>query len=214
MTTTDCEIALKNVSVSYGRNHVLRNVSLVFNTQESVAFMGPSGSGKTTLLAVMGGIQKPTSGTVEYRCGGVPVESLHIAWITQTTNALARRTALENVAVGALSTGRKWSEAVAMADVHLEQVGLASVSASQARYLSGGELQRLVIARALIAGAQFIIADEPTGQLDQGTSIEILAVLHASSHGRGLLIATHDPLAADICSRQYTIIDGRVTALD
>lgn len=205
-----CEIALRNVSVSYGDNHVLRDVSMVVDTHDSVAVTGPSGSGKTTLLSVLGGIQRATTGSVDYRCDGAAVPTLRTAWITQTTNVLPRRSALENVAVGALSTGRSWSEAVAMAAVHLEEVGLSSVSASQARYLSGGEIQRMVIARALIAGAEFIIADEPTGQLDHGTTLEVLALLRESSMGRGLIVATHDPLAANICSVLYTMIDGRL----
>lgn len=205
-------LILDQVGVSYGTHQVLRDVSLDVAEGDTVTILGPSGSGKSTLLAVLGGIQRPNQGNIAYRLDGQPVLPVRTAWISQTTNVLPRRTAIDNIALGGLSRGLPWLQALAEAHQHLENVGLSSAAERQARYLSGGEVQRLVIARALFAEAELLLADEPTGQLDLETTTEIVALLKTAATGRTLVVATHDPLAAEIGSRRYSIVNGGLVA--
>jgi ABC-type lipoprotein export system ATPase subunit len=128
--------------------------------------------------------------------------------VFQTTNALPRRTALDNAALGAHSRLRR-PDAVALAAECLEKVGLAARAASAARNLSGGELQRLGVARALASNRPFMILDEPTGQLDNATSTIVLDAIFAQTDVT-MVIASHDPAIMERCDTVYTVIDGQV----
>jgi putative ABC transport system ATP-binding protein/lipoprotein-releasing system ATP-binding protein len=201
---------------------VLDGADLETRTGETVAILGPSGSGKSTLLSVLGGLLRPDAGTVQVLPDGdgEPVPPAEASsWILQTTNVLPERTAVENVAVAASLAGCTWAEALDRAHHALTLVGLADRAGSRARVLSGGEVQRVVTARALIAGRPFVLADEPTGQLDRATTDVVLDALFASVRAHlstgeqtGLVVVTHDPQVARRCDRSVSIDGGRVVA--
>ncbi len=193
---------------------VLRGANFVVSTGESVAILGPSGSGKSTLLSVLGGLVRPSRGTAQVRANSTPPPRLAdvTTWILQTTNVFPERSALDNVAVAALTRGISRAEARADATEHLALVGLSTRRHDAVRNLSGGEVQRVVIARAMVSRRPFILADEPTGQLDQSTSQVVLDALFASVHEPGLVVVTHDPAVASRCARITRIVDGEVVA--
>ncbi|GHS85768.1 ABC transporter ATP-binding protein [Actinomycetota bacterium] len=220
------------VSVRFpGRDDpVLDRADLEVRTGETVAILGPSGSGKSTLLSVLGGLLRPETGTVELAPDGGAVaapggsgEEVSVSsassWILQTTNVLPERTAVENVAVAASLAGSTWNEALGRAREALALVGLGDHAGDQVRVLSGGEVQRVVTARALVAGRPFVLADEPTGQLDRATTEVVLDALFASVRAHlttgaetGLVVVTHDPAVAARCDRSVRIDNGRVVA--
>ncbi len=191
---------------------VLDGLDLSINSGESVALMGPSGSGKSTLLAILGGLTNPTDGSVEID-GSDPVAATRegwISWVFQANNALGRRTALDNVTLPLLVLGEERTHAETKATRTLEAVGLASKTSSIARSLSGGELQRVCIARALVTEPRFVLADEPTGQLDAATSQQVLdALWKARADATALVIATHDSIVAARCERVLSLREGR-----
>jgi lipoprotein-releasing system ATP-binding protein len=206
---------LKGVSHRYGNGPaVLRDIDLEVGPDETVAIVGPSGSGKTTLLSILGGLLRPTEGEVTLDGllvgrQGLPPGSL--SWVFQTINLLGRRTALENVAIGLYAVGYGRAEAGGAATAMLGVVGLAELAQQPAMRLSGGEAQRAGIARALVGGPRFVLADEPTGQLDRSNSELVAGVLFsARPAGTSVVAATHDPLIAGKCGRRYTIVDGRL----
>lgn len=183
---------------------VVNDVSFRVASGESAAIVGPSGSGKTTLLSIVGGLVAPTAGSVR-RDGPA------VAWVTQTTNVLGRRTVRDNAALGAFLGDVGWAQSCARADDALASVGLAPHAHQQARQLSGGELQRLCIARSIAMRARLVLADEPTGQLDGATSRAVTDVLLAiRDRGAGLLVATHDLTLAHRCDHVLVLADGRL----
>lgn len=197
---------------------VLDGASFVIERGRSAAILGPSGSGKSTLLSVLGGLVRPDAGTVRVDLGSQDLDGAAVplrdvtAWVLQTTNVLPERSALENVIVAALTQHGDQRRARAEAGRRLESVGLADRVHDPARVLSGGELQRVVIARALASGRPFVLADEPTGQLDRSTSAMVLDALLRSSGDAGVVIVTHDPEVAARCDAMVRIEDGRVVA--
>lgn len=193
---------------------VLVGADLAVDTGETVAILGPSGSGKSTLLSVLGGLVRPDDGAVRVDDATVPAAELRrlTAWILQTVNVLPERSVLDNVLVGALTRGLTPAQARPEALARLEDVGLAERAHDRARLLSGGEVQRVVIARALVSGRPFVLADEPTGQLDRATSEVVLDALFAATRGAGVVVVTHDPDVAARCTRTVRILDGVVVA--
>ncbi len=197
---------------------VLDGASFAIERGRSAAILGPSGSGKSTLLSVLGGLVRPGAGVVRVELGSGAVDRAPVAlrdataWVLQTTNVLPERSALENVVVAALTQHGDRRRARAEAERRLESVGLADRAYDTARVLSGGELQRVVIARALASGRPFVLADEPTGQLDRSTSAMVLDALLRSSGDAGVVIVTHDPEVAARCDVMVRIDDGRVVA--
>lgn len=184
---------------------------------ETIALVGPSGSGKTTLLSIIGLLSAPTSGTV--LINGVPaprgdrhrsaLRRLHFSWVFQTTNALGTRTVIDNVALGALALGMPRDAAVHGGMAALSATGLTDLAHRPARTLSGGELQRACIARALSTNPPVLLADEPTGQLDRLTSKTVLDALWAARPpGTAMVLATHDDSVSDRCDRQFRLVDG------
>jgi putative ABC transport system ATP-binding protein len=198
----------------------LRGISLEVQRNEFVAIMGPSGSGKSTLMNLIGCLDRPTQG--HYRLVGEPVDEMdarqlavirnrHIGFVFQTFNLLPRATALKNVALPLVYAGVGREEREERAFAVLAQVGLANRVYHRPSQLSGGQLQRIAIARALINQPVLLLADEPTGNLDSRTSDEILATFrYLHQRGMTLVLVTHDPAIAANAQRLIELRDGRI----
>lgn len=174
---------------------VLNGVRLTVRRGESVALMGASGRGKTTLLNIAGLLTAPTSGSVEIDgTARAPKDrpALGIGWILQSVNLLPRRSAVDNVALPALAAGVSAGEAQRRAAQLLERVGLESRDERHSRTLSGGEAQRVGLARALITRPSVLLADEPTANLDGHTARLVADMLFAAATDTAVLLATHD----------------------
>lgn len=213
-------LEMRDVTQCYGTRTILDGVSFAVNAGDTVAITGPSGSGKTTFMSVLGLLLPPTSGAV--RIDGLVVSKRgrqrdriragHIAWIFQTVNVLGRRTALENVVVALLAQGWDRSKAEPAAHRALVSVGLTEIADQQVKDLSGGEVQRVCVARAIAGNPAYVLADEPTGQLDRDSSDLVLdSLLRARGANTAVLIATHDPSVAQRCDRVVTLESGTLT---
>jgi putative ABC transport system ATP-binding protein len=222
VTTPVVELVGIGKTYASGRVHVeaLRGVDLRILSGELLAIMGPSGSGKTTLMEILGCLLQPSTG--EYRFRGRAIQTIRpdglarlrgeeIGFVFQSFNLLPRLTALENVELplGYRRIGRR--ERRDRAQTALERVGLGARVAHLPSELSGGERQRVAIARALINRPSFILADEPTGNLDTRTGAEIMSLLHGlNDEGTTVVMVTHDLGLGDQAKRRLYIRDGRV----
>jgi putative ABC transport system ATP-binding protein len=199
----------------------LSGVTLAIGTGELVAIVGASGSGKSTLMNILGCLDRPTEGT--YRLAGVDVTSRSsderaivrnrlIGFVFQGFNLLPRTTALENVELPLVYRGIGRRERRRRAEHALLQVGLADRAGHTPSQLSGGQQQRVAIARALVTEPPLLLADEPTGNLDTRTSLEILAILQTLVFESGITLAlvTHEPDIAACATRIITVKDGRI----
>lgn len=200
--------------------HALRDVTLSIGAGEYVSVMGPSGSGKSTLLSLLGGLDRPTAGS--YRFEGREVASLpdddlsrlrreRIGFVFQSFHLVPRMTALENVALPLLLAGVSPKDRTARAAEALASVGLSPRLDHRPDQLSGGEKQRVCLARAVVTRPGLLLADEPTGNLDSASGTEIVALLerlHAS--GITLLVVTHDAGIGGRARRRVRLADGRV----
>ena len=196
----------------------LAEVSLSVSAEEFVVVLGPSGSGKTTLLNIIGALDSASEGRVVVAGQDITQASRKelfafrrhgVSFIFQTFNLFPALTALENVEFGADVAGD--IDARATAQEMLERVGLAKRAAHFPHELSGGEQQRVSIARALASGNPILLADEPTGELDFQTGIQILELLHAQAHtGRAVLVVTHNREIARVADRVIELSSGRV----
>lgn len=188
--------------------HVLQGLNLDVEAGDFVAFMGPSGSGKTTLLNLLGGLDVPTSGSVTV--AGDEISHLsaakltawrarHVGFIFQMYNLIPVLTAFQNVELPLLLTKLSKAERRRHVETALELVGLADRMKHYPRQLSGGQEQRVAIARALVADPTFLLADEPTGDLDRRSAEEIMELITrlVDEHGKTVLMVTHDPRAAE-----------------
>lgn len=184
-----------------GQPAVLTIEELSVEAGQMVAITGPSGSGKTTLLQLIGGLLHPQQGGVE---GGPPFES--IRWVFQTPTILGRRTVLDNLLLGLHQRGWDQSRADLAAGQALLATGMDQLADRPAGSLSGGEIQRLQIARALVGRPPLVLADEPTGQLDRTNTERVVASLAAlRTSDSTVIVATHDPLVADACHRRFEL---------
>ncbi len=198
------QVEAKGVGKTFDNHTVLADFSAVFPKGRVVALTGPSGSGKTTLLSLIAGLTKPDSGTIVIRelDGRTSLPSQRrVAWVPQGSNCLPSRTAIDNVLIGALARGIPFSEAAEASLSALRQVGLEQVRDQRAGSLSGGELQRVCLARAIAAGRDIILADEPSSNLDLRNTQILGRVVADLTVAAFVIIATHDPLlieAADV----------------
>ena len=196
----------------------LADVSLEVRAEEFVVVLGPSGCGKTTLLNLIGALDSPTEGRVVVAGRDITRASRKelfdfrrhgVSFVFQTFNLFPALTALENAEFGADVAGRP--EPAAIAEEMLERVGLGHRLRHFPHELSGGEQQRVAIARALASGNPTLLADEPTGELDFRTGIQILELLHAQAHtGRAVLVVTHNREIARVADRVIELSSGRV----
>lgn len=207
----------RDISYSYPNRQILCDLDFTLQQGDCIAIVGPSGSGKTTLLAVLGGLIQPDEGTVMIDASDPSTKVAdNVSWILQTMNALPDRSVLDNVAIGALAGGLTHCGARELALNALAGVGLADRADEPIRLLSGGEAQRVGIARALVSGRPFTLADEPTGQLDRfNTETVIDALVASTEHNeeklrRGLVVVTHDRAVAERCAELYELVDGRL----
>jgi putative ABC transport system ATP-binding protein len=218
-------IELETVTKVYNNGKVrveaLREVSLQILTGEFVAIVGASGSGKSTLMNILGCLDRPTSGV--YRFDGQDVSKLdrvalaHIrnrklGFVFQGFNLLKRHTAVENVELPLLYRGVSAAQRRQRALKMLDLVGLSDRVKHLPNELSGGQQQRVAIARALVNEPQVLLADEPTGNLDSKTGLEILAEFQRLNreHGQTIILVTHDPQVATWAARVVTVADGRI----
>ena len=198
----------------------LQSITLDIEPNEYVALMGPSGSGKSTLMNILGCLDTPTRGT--YILNGTDVSHLvdneladirnkEIGFIFQTFNLLPRYTALENVGLPLIYAGIGKEERETRASEVLEQVGLGDRMKHKPNELSGGQRQRVAVARALVNKPSIILADEPTGNLDSKTSIEIMQLISdIHKAGNTVILVTHEPDIAANAHRVIQLIDGLV----
>jgi putative ABC transport system ATP-binding protein len=217
-------IHLENLIKSYfmGKQEVpvLKGISLDIYKNEYVALMGPSGSGKSTLMNIVGCLDSPTGGTYVLNNHDVSkmldndlaeVRNKEIGFVFQQFNLLPRLSAAENVALPLIYAGVQKKLRVQMAMDVLEKVGLASRSHHKPNELSGGQCQRVAIARALINNPSIILADEPTGNLDSKTSIEIMDIFSAiQAAGNTVVLVTHEEDIANYAHRIVRLKDGIV----
>jgi len=203
-----------------GRIVALHGISLVIEEGETLAIVGPSGSGKSTLLNLLCGLDHPTSGEVKFEGRTVTgrldwrrIRARHVGIVFQSFCLLPELTARENIEV-AISTNLKDSERRSRSLDLLQAVGLAERADNKPPRLSGGERQRVAIARALINRPRLVLADEPTGNLDQSTGRHVLDLLMDVVRSRGATLAmiTHEPAVAACCGRRIKIVDGRIAS--
>jgi putative ABC transport system ATP-binding protein len=220
-------IELRDVWKTYPLGDVevqaLRGVSLTIDAGEFVAVMGASGSGKSTFMNLLGCLDQPTRG--RYALGGVPVSGMtvderaairnrQVGFVFQQFNLLARASARENVELPLVYAGVPLAEQRTRASAALAAVGLTGREPHLPSQLSGGQQQRVAIARALVNDPSLLLADEPTGNLDTETSVEIMDLfvrLHREE-GRTVVLVTHEPDIAAYAERRITFRDGRVVA--
>ena len=200
--------------------HVLKGIDLDIFKNQYVALMGPSGSGKSTLMNLLGCLDTPTEGS--YELNGSDVSSLddnalaeirnnEIGFVFQTFNLLPRSTALENVALPLVYAGWGKEERIARASEVLEQVGLGDRMDHKPNQLSGGQRQRVAVARALVNKPALILADEPTGNLDSKTSVEIMKLFdEIQADGNTVILVTHEEDIAQYAKRVIRLVDGNI----
>lgn len=224
MTATYPVLRVRALTRHYGADatlvRALDGVDLDVAEGELVAVMGPSGSGKSTLLQLAGGMDVPTSGTVEVRGrdlsglsrgGRARIRRHAVGYVFQDFNLIASLTALENVALPRELDGVRARHARAEAGAALADVGLAGLEDRFPGELSGGQQQRVAIARALVGPRSLVLADEPTGALDQATSTEIATLLRARCDaGAAGLLVTHDARVASWADRIVLLEDGQI----
>ncbi|TDC38117.1 ABC transporter ATP-binding protein [Micromonospora sp. KC213] len=218
-------IEARNVMFSFGRTPALRGASIAVESGEILAIMGPSGSGKSTLLHCLAGILVPGSGEVLF--DGARVDSMteaersrlrrdRFGFVFQFGQLVPELTAVENVALPLLFGGVRRTEALRKAYGWFERLGMDGMEQRRSGELSGGQAQRVALARGLVAGPKVLFADEPTGALDSLTSEQVMDLLVAVAREQGttVVLVTHEPRVAACADREVIVRDGRVNAPD
>ena len=223
---TDPILSVRGVQRTFGSGtaavHALRDVSFEVEPGTMVALVGRSGSGKTTLLNVIGGLDRPDSGTVTVdgtEVTGLDEDGLSrlrrekVSYVFQTFGLIPVLSAAENVGVPLRLARTEQKQRERRVDLLLELVGLADHARQRPGELSGGQQQRVAIARALAASPRLLIADEPTGQLDAETGLAVMALIRGivESEGVTALVSTHDPVMMQLADRTIHIADGQLT---
>ena len=219
-------VEVRGVTKHYRRGgetiEVLHGVDLEIARGDFLALMGPSGSGKTTLLNLIGGLDRPTGGSIVV--DGEPIERMssgalarwraaNVGFVFQFYNLLPVLTAQKNVELPLLLTGLTAAQRRRHAEIALTLVGLRDRARHRPRELSGGQEQRVAIARAIVSDPVLLVCDEPTGDLDRATGSEILDLLSQLNreHGKTIVMVTHDPKAAEYASRRLHLDKGSLT---
>ncbi|MET8352012.1 MULTISPECIES: ABC transporter ATP-binding protein [unclassified Micromonospora] len=218
-------IEARNVEFSFGQTPALRGASIAVDSGEIVAIMGASGSGKSTLLHCLAGILVPDSGEVLF--DGARVDSMtearrsslrrdRFGFVFQFGQLVPELTTAENVALPLLLNGTRRAEALRKAYGWFERLGLEGLEQRRSGELSGGQAQRVALARGLVAGPEVLFADEPTGALDSLTGEQVmdLLVTAAREQGTTVILVTHEPRVAAYADREVIVRDGRVNAPD
>ncbi len=212
----------RHYHVGAGVVKALQSVDITISRNEYVALMGPSGSGKSTLMNILGCLDSPTGG--RYYFNGKDVSKLEdnelaeirnreIGFVFQTFNLLPRSTALDNVALPLIYAGENKAARLSRATDVLTQVGLSDRMNHRPNELSGGQSQRVALARALVNNPSIILADEPTGNLDSKTSVEIMGLFEQIHElGNTIILVTHEEFIAKHAHRIIRLLDGRVEA--
>ena len=200
--------------------HALRGVTLDIHKNEYVALMGPSGSGKSTLMNMLGCLDTPTEGTYLLNAQNVSdlddddlaeIRNREIGFVFQTFNLIPRLSALDNVALPLVYSGLRKSARLDRAAEVLQSVGLGDRLDHKPNELSGGQRQRVAVARALVNRPSIILADEPTGNLDSKTSVEIMGLFEAiHNQGNTVILVTHEPDIAEHAHRIIRLKDGQI----
>jgi len=223
---SDSLVSIKEVNKIYQRGGetlvVLDNLNLEVPKGDFLALMGPSGSGKSTLLNLIGGLDTPTSGSIEV--DGERLDTLnskalskwrasHVGFVFQFYNLLPVLTAFRNVELPLLLTKLSSSQRRQHVETALNIVSLEDRSGHKPSELSGGQQQRVAIARALVSDPDILVCDEPTGDLDRGTASEILTLLQILNrdHNKTILMVTHDPAAAEFAKRTLHLDKGKLS---
>lgn len=219
-------VSLRSVSRTYRSEAVVvaavRDVSFDIRKGETLAIMGPSGSGKSTLMHMIGLLDTPSEGHIYLEGAAIAelsedqrsrLRARKLGFVFQSYNLLARHNAIENVALPLVYSGVGSKERLRRAEQCLQAVGMAHRARHFPKQLSGGEQQRVAIARSLVCGPAIILADEPTGALDSRTGDEVLRLFQALGEiGQTVVIVTHDLKVAEQCKRIIRLLDGRVVA--
>jgi len=223
-TVINLDKIVKNYYIGSITVEALRSVDIEIKTNEYVAIMGPSGSGKSTLMNLVGALDTPTSGS--YILNGTDVSKMddnrlaeirnqEIGFIFQTFNLLPRYTALENVMLPLIYAGVPKSVRVERATSTLADVGLADRMDHKPNELSGGQRQRVAVARALVNNPSIILADEPTGNLDSKTSVDIMKLFgDIHSKGNTIILVTHEESIARYAHRIIRLLDGKIDKIE
>ena len=206
-------LSLQNISFSYGRTPVLKDISYEFEKGKMYCIIGKSGAGKTTLLSLLSGLAKPTAGDIIYdgksiaKIDKYTFRSRYIGVVFQSFNLITKYTALENVVLSMDVSGAKTKNKKQKALELLESVGLDEDEANRrVLKLSGGQQQRVAIARALSYDPDIILADEPTGNLDRDTQKEIMDIFRdLTDQGKCVILVSHSPDVAAMCDERYEL---------
>ncbi|MFA6312586.1 MAG: ABC transporter ATP-binding protein [Sterolibacterium sp.] len=220
-------VSIRNLVKTYQRGpekiEVLHGIQLDIPKGDFVCLMGPSGSGKTTLLNLIGGLDTPTGGQIEF--AGQRIDQMgagqltdwrahHIGFVFQSYNLLPMLTAQKNVELPLLLTRLSSAQRRQNAGIALQLVGLQDRARHKPSELSGGQMQRVAIARAIVSDPQLLVCDEPTGDLDRKSADEILSLLTQlnQDHGKSIIMVTHDPKAAEYAKRIVRLDKGTLAA--
>ena len=207
-------LELSGVSYVVSRT-LLDDVAITFRPGEVTALLGPSGSGKTTLLSVAGGLIEPTRGTTSYAGRsmwlGTGDPRPEVAFVLQVYGLVPILSARENVSIALRARGVAPADADEAAEAALARFGIADLGERQVEELSGGQMQRVACARGFVVGADVLLADEPTSELDEGNRAVVLAELHEeAARGAVVVVATHDPAVVEACDLHIALDEGRV----
>lgn len=219
-------IRMENITRSYDMGHeivhALSGISISIERGEYVAIMGPSGSGKSTLMNIIGCLDTPSTGTFELNGTNVSemdddeladIRNQEIGFVFQSFNLLARSTALRNVELPMIYAGVPPDTRLQLAETALEKVGLSERKFHKPNELSGGQKQRVAVARALVNKPSILLADEPTGNLDSKTGVEIMGLFdELSQSGNTIIVVTHEERIARHARRMIRVLDGKVAS--